>query len=168
MASRRCDPGRQIGWALVAALLTAMVFAGCGSSGTKEHKGNSPLPDPAAAKLMATQPHAAEVKRLVERYAQSTRDKDYQTLCDELLSAELVRQIRSTGFPCEVALRTGLEDVQNPSLTVQSVEVNDDRALARVRSTASSQATSIETIRLIREVGGWRVASITDSEEPTS
>jgi hypothetical protein len=100
-----------------------------------------------------------QVRETLDRFAQASRDKDYQTLCDDLLAAELVDRIRSAGLPCEVALRTGLEDRRNPTLTVIAVEVNDDQALARVRGSAAGEVPATTTYRLVREDGEWKIAT---------
>jgi hypothetical protein len=109
-----------------------------------------------------------EVRATLDRYAAATRTKDYQTLCDDLLSKEIVDRIRTVGLPCEVALRTGLGDVRNPTLTVLGLEVNGDQALARVRGTAVGQPPGTSTYRLVREDGGWRIATApgTESQSP--
>lgn len=100
---------------------------------------------------------AAEVRAALERYETASRDKDVQTLCDDLLAQSYVRQTASSGLPCEVALRTALEDVRNPSLEVLGVEVNGDRALARVRGTAAGQNVGEDAYTLVHEDGGWRI-----------
>lgn len=101
-----------------------------------------------------------EVRETVERFGEASRDKDYQALCDELLSTALVQQVRSAGQPCEVALRIGLGEVQNPTLDVRSVKIDDDVALAQVESKAAGQRPSQDTVRLIRENDDWRIASL--------
>ena len=105
-----------------------------------------------------------EVRQTLDRYAQASRAKDYQTLCDDLLSSEIVDRLRSVGLPCEVALRTGLQNTKNPTLTVIGVEVNGNQALARVRGVAVGQAPGTSTYRLVREGGGWRIATSPGSE----
>ena len=105
----------------------------------------------------------AEVRETLERFAAATRDKDYQTLCDDLYASDLVERIRAAGLPCEVALRTGLEDRQNPQLRVISVEVNGDSASARVRSTAVGEVPSTDTVGLQREDDAWKVSSLSDT-----
>jgi len=105
---------------------------------------------------------AQEVRSTLDRYAAATREKDYQTLCDDLYASALVERIRSAGLPCEVALKTGLEDRQNPQLTVQAVEVSGDQAAARVRSTAAGEVASVDTVRLGKEGDGWRVSSLSE------
>lgn len=106
------------------------------------------------------EPDASEqVRDTLERYERATRDKNYQSLCDELLSSELVDRIRAAGLPCEVALRTGLDSRQNPQLEVLGIEVNGDDALARVSGSAVGEVAATETFRLVREDGDWRIAS---------
>ena len=103
-----------------------------------------------------------QVREALDTYAKATRDKDYQQLCDSLYATDLVERIRSAGLPCEVALRTGLEDRQNPQLQVQAVEVNGDQALAKARASASGEVPAVVTIRLVREGDDWRVASLVE------
>jgi|GEM_PF-6770360 len=103
-----------------------------------------------------------DVRATLDRYAAATRSKDYQTLCDSLYARDLVQRIRAAGLPCEVALRTGLEDRRNPQLAVLGVEVSGDQALARTRSTAVGEQPSVDTIKLIKQDGGWRVASLSE------
>ena len=102
------------------------------------------------------------VAETLDNYAAATRDKDYQTICDDLYAEDLVERVRAAGLPCEVALRTGLEDRQNPRLEVLGVEVNGDQALARVRSTAGGEVPSTDVVRLVKEDGEWRVASLSE------
>jgi hypothetical protein len=97
------------------------------------------------------------VRKALARFEKASADKDYQTLCDKLLASSYVRQTASSGLPCEVALRTGLEDVQNPTLQVVSVEVKGDRAAARVRGSAAGQVPAEDVYTLIREDGEWRI-----------
>jgi hypothetical protein len=103
-----------------------------------------------------------EVRDTLDRYAKATRDKDYQTLCDDLYASDLIARVRRTGLPCEVALRTGLEDRKNPQLTVLDVDVTDDQARARIRTTAVGESPSVDVVTLIDEDGSWRVASLSD------
>lgn len=104
-----------------------------------------------------------QVRETLDRYAQATREKDYQTLCDDLYASDLVERTRAAGLPCEVALRTGLEDRQNPQLQVLSVDVTGDTAAARVRSTAVGEVPSVDTVGLVKEDGDWKVASLSQA-----
>ena len=97
------------------------------------------------------------VRDALTRYEKASADKDYQTLCDDLLASSYVKQTASSGLPCEVALRTGLEDVKNPTLEVLTVEVNGDRAAARVRGTAAGQVPGEDIYTLVREDDQWKI-----------
>ncbi|MDX6682214.1 MAG: hypothetical protein QOG94_2253 [Solirubrobacteraceae bacterium] len=97
------------------------------------------------------------VRQALDRYETASSRKDYQALCDELLAKSYVKQTASSGLPCEVALRTALEDVRNPTLEVLSVEVNGDRAAARVRGAAAGQVPGEAVYTLVREDDAWRI-----------
>jgi len=97
------------------------------------------------------------VRQALMRFEQASADKDYQTLCDDLLASSYVREAARSGLPCEVALRTGLEDVKNPTLTIVSVEVKGDTAAARVRGSAAGQVAAEDVYKLVREGDSWRI-----------
>jgi hypothetical protein len=111
----------------------------------------------AALQLRGGRDDEALVRDALARYEQASADKDYQTLCDDLFASSYVRERASSGLPCEVALRTALENVKNPTLDVISVEVSGDRAAARVRGSAAGQAPGEDVYTLIREDGTWRI-----------
>ena len=101
-----------------------------------------------------------QVHATVEAFGKATAAKDYQTLCDDLLSAKLIEKLESVGLPCEVALKQGLGDVQAPTLTVGEIKVDGDAATAQVNSTAQGQAPSKDVLKLQRVNGKWRIASL--------
>jgi hypothetical protein len=101
-----------------------------------------------------------DVRKTLDAFAQATAAKDYQRMCDDLLSPKLIEQIRRVNLPCEVALRTGLEDVEKPKLEIKSVKVDGDTASAQVHSTAANQEPSDDTVRLEKVDGDWRIASL--------
>src|SRR6478735_2434727 len=101
-----------------------------------------------------------QVHATVEAFGQATAAKDYQTLCDELLSPKLIEKLESVGLPCEVALKQGLGDVQAPALTVGEIKVDGDNATAQVNSTAQGQPPSKDILKLQRASGKWRIASL--------
>jgi hypothetical protein len=131
-AVRRQAPG------LVAWLLAALI-AGCGASG------------PSDEQLVA---------RAVAAFGRATAAKDYKTLCTRVLAPALIEKVTQIGLPCEQALRQGLGDVQDPRLTVGSISVGGDRATAEIRTSATGQAPSRDTLRLERVGGAWRIASL--------
>jgi hypothetical protein len=104
-----------------------------------------------------------DVRATLTRYATATRDKDYQALCDNLFSKRIKAGLISVSLPCEVALSTStLKDLRNPTLTILAVEVSGDQAAAKVRSGATGEVPSVDTIKLVRENGGWRIDSLSE------
>lgn len=104
-----------------------------------------------------------EVRATLDRYATATREKDYQTLCDNLFAKNIVDGLRSAALPCEVALRSStFETLRNPTLTVLGIEVAGDQALASTRSTATGEQPAVATIKLVRQDGDWRIASLAE------
>ena len=126
-------------------LLAACALAGCGDSGpTDEQKIRSTL---------------AEFQR-------ATAARDYQALCDRVFSPRLIATVKQIGLPCELALQKGFEDVKEPRLTVGAITIRDDKATAEVRSSATGQAPSEDTLELERVEAGWRVSSLSGGAEP--
>ena len=104
-----------------------------------------------------------DVRATLARYATATREKDYQTLCDSLFAKNIVDGLRSAALPCEVALRNStFETLRNPTLTVLGVEVSGDQALASTRSTATGEQPAAATIKLVKQDGDWRIASLAE------
>ena len=117
----------------------AAALAGCGSSG------------PSDEELVA---------RTVTSFGRATAARDYRTLCDRLLAPALVEKVEQIGLPCTEAMRTALGEVKDPRLTVGKVTVDGDRASADIRTSASGQAPSRDTLELQRVGGSWRIASL--------
>jgi hypothetical protein len=110
-----------------------------------------------------------DVRATLDSYAQATRAKDYQTLCDDLFAKAIVAGLTNANLPCEVALKlSSLETVRDPQLTVLAIEVSGDQAAARVRSTAVGEQPSLDTIKLVKEDGDWRIASLSEPGTTTA
>jgi hypothetical protein len=127
--------------ALAAAALAAALLAGCGS-------------DP---------PPREQVRDTLDEFGRAITAKDYQALCDRVFAPELVGKLTEVGLPCEVAMQRSFEDVENPRLTIGRITVAEDEksAEAEVRTSASGQAPSQDTVTLVpAEDGGWRVSSL--------
>ena len=86
--------------------------------------------------------------------------KDYARLCDRVLAPSLLVEVEAIGLPCEQALRTALEDLSEPRLTVGEVLVTGDRASAEVRTSAAGQDPSSDVLQLERIGDAWRIASL--------
>ena len=127
--------------ASAAALAVVAGLAGCGKAASEESR----------------------VRDTLDRLAKATAQRDYQTLCDDILSAALVKQIDTAGVPCRDALRAGLGGVRRPRLKVVRVNVKGKRATATVHTSATGQKPSDDTVSLAKEGSGWRVVSLTDA-----
>ena len=100
------------------------------------------------------------VARTVTAFGRATAAKDYGVLCNRLLAPSLIEKVEQIGLPCEQALAKALGDVQDPRLTIGEIEVTGDRATAQIRTSASGQAPSRDTLELERVRAGWRIASL--------
>ena len=100
------------------------------------------------------------MRTVVERFAAASASKDYQTICNDLLSRALVARVEEVGLRCETALQRGLGEVQAPKLEIRQVRVNGGRALVSVHSTAQGQAPSDDALQLVKEHDQWRIAAL--------
>jgi hypothetical protein len=101
-----------------------------------------------------------QVASTVSAFGRATAAKDYGTLCDRLLAPALVAKVEQIGLPCEQALDKALGEVHDPRLTIGEVAVHGDRATAEIRTSATGQAPSRDTLDLQRVRGSWRIASL--------
>jgi hypothetical protein len=116
-----------------------MLLAGCGSR------------QPSDEELVA---------RAVNGFARATAAKDYKLLCRQVLAPKLIDDVEQIGLPCEEALAKALGDVRNPRLTIGRITVTGDRATAEIRTSATGQAPSQDTLELERVREAWRIASL--------
>ena len=124
-----------------AAALAAALLAGCGDSGPSAEQ---------------------QVRTTLAEFGRATAAKDYQALCDRVFAPQLVRKLTQIGLPCEVAMRQSLEKVSNARLTIGKVTVAGDEksAKAEVRTSATGQSPSQDTVELVPVKDGWRVSSL--------
>jgi hypothetical protein len=129
--------------ALATAALATALLAGCGDS------------EPSAE---------AQVRQTLGEFGRATAAKDYQALCDRVFAPQLVTKRTEVGLPCEVAMQRSFEDVETPRLTIGKITVAEDEksAKAEVRTSASGQSPSQDTVELVPVDDGWRVSSLGD------
>jgi hypothetical protein len=123
---------------LFVALLAGVALAGCGGGPTEEE----------------------QVRDTVDAFSKATAAKDYDKLCKQLLAPKLFEQIEQAGLPCEVALSKGLGEVKDPKVTVGAITVNGDAATADIRTSASGEEPSRDTLKLSKIGGRWRITSL--------
>jgi hypothetical protein len=124
--------------------LLALALAGCGGKAAPK----KPVPP------------EQQVRTAIANFQTATQKKDYRRLCTQVLAQELLDKIARANLPCEQALKVGLQNVVNPRIAVRSVEITNNRAVAQVSSSAQNQPALDGTLALIREVKGWKVASL--------
>ncbi len=107
------------------------------------------------------------VRVTLTRFGQATDRHDYATLCRDIFTPELVQGLLDRGLPCERALQIGLADVTGARLQVQRVSVHGGHADAIVRSTATGEASTNDTVELVREAGSWRIARLVPTTPST-
>ena len=122
--------------ALAAAL--AVVLAGCGAGPSDEEK----------------------VRQTLDDFGKATSAKDYQALCDHILAPTLIEKLKQVGLPCEVALQQSLGEVKDPRITIGRITVGDNLAKAEVRTSASGQQPSQDTIELVPDGDTWRISKL--------
>ena len=131
----------------IAVLALALAVAGCGAD--EEGGGGG-----------GGVPAEQQVREVVARFGVATRGKDYQQICDRLLSKDLVDKIEGIGLPCESAVQRGLGGVRNPTLKINEVSISGSRALVSIHTTAAGEAPSDDALQVVREDGEWKVASL--------
>jgi hypothetical protein len=105
-------------------------------------------------------PAEQQVREVVARFGVATRGKDYQQICDRLLSKDLVNKIEGIGLPCESVVQRGLGGVRNPTLAINEVSISSGRALVSIHTTAAGEAPSDDALQVVRESGEWKIASL--------
>jgi hypothetical protein len=121
-----------------------MLVVGCGGGGSRK-------PEPISGP-------AKEVADVIQRLEKATAQHDFATICDELLSVTTRKQ--AGGQECAAVLRERASGIRRPRIRIQAIDVSDGGAQARVRTTAAGQAATTDVIRLVRENGGFRIASL--------
>jgi hypothetical protein len=125
-------------------LVVAVLAAGCGG-------GGQPKPKPISGP-------AKQVADVIERLQKATADKDFATICDQLLAAQTRKQ--AGGSNCAAVLGARARDVSRPRILIKGIEIQGQNAAVTVQTTASGQDPTTDVINLVRENGQFRVLSL--------
>jgi hypothetical protein len=121
-----------------------MLAAGCGG-------GSDGRPKPISGP-------AKEVAGVIQRLETATAQRDFATICDQLLASATRRQ--AGGEACPEVLDERARGVRRPRIRIQSIAVSGNSAQARVRTTAAGQAPTTDVVSLVRENGKFRVLAL--------
>jgi outer membrane PBP1 activator LpoA protein len=125
-------------------LLAAVALAGCG--GTASSSSN----------FSGTERDVADQ---VEALQSAGESRDGDKACNDVLSAALRRAMATATATCADQVAEAMKDADDFELDVRAVEVNGDRATARVQARVGG-ADRLRTLELVRERGSWRIDSL--------
>lgn len=129
---------------LAASVAIGVFAAGCGGGGKSQPKPISGT--------------ARQVAAVVERLGKATAQRDFTTVCDDLLAASTRKQ--AGGDQCSAVLAARVRDVRHPRIKIQAIAIQGRRAQVRVRTTADGQDPTTDVIRLIEQNGAFKVVSL--------
>jgi hypothetical protein len=95
---------------------------------------------------------------VIEDLERAIATREFDRICSELLSAEVRRQ--AGGGDCPAMLRRTSAGVTRPRIEVKEIRIEGAAAIVDVETTAGGQARVPDTIRLVREAGGYRISSL--------
>ena len=101
---------------------------------------------------------AREASAVIEDLERAIAAGEFERICSELLSSEVRRQ--AGGGDCPAMLRRTSAGVNRPRIEVKEIRIEGAAAVVRVETTAEGQARVPDTIRLVREAGGYRISSL--------
>ncbi len=129
---------------LVIPVLAALALSACGSSSKT----------PPAPKFAGAQKDVADV---VDKLASAGRRGDAKTICDDILSKQLITELKTAGGDCENEMKDAIRDANDYDLQVRSVKVTGDNATAQVRQ---GDKGAVATFTFVKEGGGWRASAL--------
>jgi hypothetical protein len=100
---------------------------------------------------------AQDVAKVVSDLSAAGRAGDAAKICSDILAKELVQQLRAAGGDCQSEMKSAIQDATDYNLQVANVQVNGNRATARVRQGKKGE---VVTFSFVRENGNWRASSL--------
>jgi Putative lumazine-binding len=100
----------------------------------------------------------AQIAQTVNRLERAVAKKDYETICNQLFTAQARK--RAGGADCARQIASAAEGVKRPSIAIEAIDVEGDRATVRVRTRAQGQARVSDELQLRRQNGRWLVEAL--------
>lgn len=149
---------------LAVVALGAFVFAGCGgddngSGDGKEYDSGQALGEEGKVVVKSDEgfdEQQQEVIATITAFGDATANKDYKTLCNELLSEEASK----IGGDCEETFSKTGDALKDFKLTINSVEVNEDGKTATASVSVTSNVSpepQTQSLSLVKEDGKWKI-----------
>jgi hypothetical protein len=100
------------------------------------------------------------IKAKVQQLAQAVGQRDYATICQQILDPSLVDRLVRNGIPCQEGMRLALGGTRQPEVSVGKVVIRGSRAWAITLTAAQGQRATLTAIALRRKSNGWRITSL--------
>ena len=98
-----------------------------------------------------------DVADLVDKLSTAGGRGDAKTICNDVLSKQLVSQINTAGSTCEDEMKDAIRDATDYDLQVREVTVSGNNATAQVRQGDDGK---VATFTFVKEAGGWRATAL--------
>ncbi|HET6505480.1 MAG TPA: nuclear transport factor 2 family protein [Baekduia sp.] len=102
------------------------------------------------------------VAQTVENLQSAASKGDRDKICDQILAADLVAQIKKANptATCADALKDPLKDADSFELQVKKVTIDGTTATALVESDAAGKKKQTDTLTLTKVGKAWRISSL--------
>ena len=130
---------------LVLPVAAALALSACGTTTSTNSTGQKLSGDQKA------------VTDLVSKLATAGRRGDAATICNDVLSKQLLTELKTAGGDCQTEMKNAIRDASDYDLQVTSVKVNGDNATATVRQGKKGPTA---TFTFVKESGGWRASAL--------
>jgi hypothetical protein len=128
---------------LLPVLAAVLGLSGCGTA----QRSSSP-------KFTGAQKDVADV---VGQLATAGRRKDAATICNDILSKQLLAELKTAGGDCETEMKAAIKDADDYDLQVRSVKVDGVNATAQVRQ---GKDGPVATFTFVKEGNDWRASAL--------
>ena len=98
-----------------------------------------------------------DVADVVGKLATAGQRHNASSICNDILSKQLVAQLKSAGGNCEDEMKDAISDATDYDLQVRSVKVTGNNATAQVRQGDDGK---VSTFTFVKEGGGWRASAL--------
>jgi hypothetical protein len=98
-----------------------------------------------------------EVAQVVEDLEEAATEDEPRRVCTQLLARPVAQRL---GRNCVRVVQRAFDQADTYALTVDDVRVTGTRARARILTGRDEDEDEAETLELVREGNGWRLASL--------